>query len=145
MDLAGDIIQAQFRDGEVFVTLSGLGAGHPIGSPYVDLFWTPIVGPGAMAFARWAQHRLSPESVSRISAAEISEAIGRIHVGKACSIVKRAVQFHLADVVENDADFAPLGYVIQVRRAMPSLSDQRIEQLSPGLRQVHERMMEAVG
>lgn len=138
MDLPEQQIRSQFRSGEVDLILSPHSSGWAIGSPYVDLFWTPVVGAGAMAFARWAQHRLTKGEVTVFTSVEIGEALGRMHPGKACAVVTRAVLFHVAELVPSGGEFD----VIQVRTALPTLGDDRVDQLSPALRRLHETYLE---
>lgn len=124
-------IRGQFLDGAVRLARSE-GSGHEVGSRYVDLFWTPVLGPSVLALLRWAHWRLPEREALLVPTAEICEALGRMHPGKAFAIVNRAVQFHAADLVERGP-----GHVVVIRSALPELSDQRIEQLSPGLRTAH--------
>lgn len=146
-DLREAAIRAQFRSGQIRLARGVGGGSQPVGSAYVDLFWTPIVGSSVTAFLRWAQLRLRTPldqwvstSFEMVDAAEICEALGRLNPGKACATVVRAVVFHCADLVDRGGLD-----VIEVRTALQTLSPQRVEQLSGHLRERHnEMMMEAV-
>jgi hypothetical protein len=129
-----DEIRGQFLDGAVRMGRSD-SFGHEVGSQYVDLFWTPVLGPSVLALMRWARWRLPERESILVPTTEICEALGRMAPGKACAIVKRAISFHAADFVERGP-----GSVVVVRGALPWLSEPRVEQLSPGLRTAHEAL-----
>lgn len=117
------------------------GEGHHVSSRYVDLYWTPMVGPSVVSLLRWSIHRLPSDDVGvrQIDAWEIPEALGRLAPTKAAAVVVRTVQFGAATFFKRVQQGSPPTVI--VREFLPCLSAARLDRLSPVMRKRHEMEM----
>ena len=108
--------------------------GHPAGSPYVELFWLPVLGPSATFLLRRLSLYLDmfPEGLSM----DLSELSCQLGLGRPESrhaalprAIDRCVRFGLAR--------RPGANRLAVRRILGPLPAQRVNRLSPFLQSIH--------
>jgi hypothetical protein len=113
--------------------------GYAVDSPYVELFWLPILGPSATLLLRrlGLYLDLKPTGLS-VNLAELSAQLG---LGRPESrhaalprAIDRCVRFAMARRTGPNQ--------LAVRRILGPLPAQRVERLSPALQSIHAHLAE---
>lgn len=109
--------------------------GHDLLSPYVEVFWLPIVGPSSVCLLRHVARRLTTSPAWTTPMAELGQHIGLGNrAGRHAPIVRtlnRLANFNLIGIdVSGTEIFVPV--------KVPSIRRAHLDRLHPGLQQAHE-------
>lgn len=131
---SGTLVVRPWWDPDLAIT------GHPLGDPYVEMFWLGVLGPSVTCLLRRFDRGFSrfPEGF-RLSVRDTARAIG-IGTGTGRNgplnrTIDRVCTFHLARRSAPDQ--------IDVRLHVPSLSARQVSRLPLSLRNAHEAWMSA--
>lgn len=90
---------------------------HRADSKYVDLHWTPIIGPTAVALLRWVNHQTRPVAVTEH---QLASALGAPGTGDIRRAIKALIDSELATAQGTD---------LLVTVAVPNISARRARTL----------------
>ena len=118
--------------------------GYDAQSSYVEQFWLPVLGPSTTWLIRRLNTRLDRDGDGTvIEAALTARALGLgEHAGRHAPFlrsVRRAVDYDLSSLDENDEALAASEVTLLVRRVLAPLSERLANRLPPGLALEHRR------
>lgn len=115
--------------------------GHPVDSRYTDDFWTPTIGPTAMAaWRRLARVALAHPEGHELVTDDWARCLGR-QARDAREILGRLAHFRLLLWPSPHA----LPGLVVVRTEAPTLTAGRVARLPDSLRRAHEAWQQGVG
>lgn len=105
------------------------GAGYHVDSGYVDLFWTPIIGPSSMLLWRRLVVEAPPQGVGTVDLPGLAAE---------CGIVKRQRGLHALDrLVSYRVCAWRSDGTLEVHRRIGPLREGLLSRLTPRLRELH--------
>lgn len=90
------------------------GNTHAANTAYVDLHWTPVLGPTAIAIVRWASHQSTSKSVTEH---QLATAVGAHGFGDIRRALAKLLNCDLATTTEGTLHIAITFPSISVKRA----------------------------
>ena len=110
----------------VVPVIKGINA-YEATSAYVDIHWTPVIGPTAVAVVRWITHHAKATAVTEH---QLATAIGATGVGEVRRALTRLLDCGLATASPN---------ALHISITFPPISVRRARSLQPSANQPHRQ------